>query len=103
MAGERFEALSAGAEATAAIDPDAVAAMWEVNIDMSRHKTKKIDPFLRERMSHVVTLCDREVERTCPIFPGAIWRLTRPIENPARAKNRDKIRARVAEFVQANS
>jgi protein-tyrosine-phosphatase len=70
--------------------------------------------FLRERVSYLITLCDRETERTCPSFPGAIWRLTWPIENPATARNReehrvmvrharDEIRQRVAEFVQANS
>ena len=87
MAGERFEVLSAGAEATA-LDPDAVAAMDEVGLDISGQTAKKVDPFMRERVSYLVTLCDREIERTCPIFPGAIWRLKWPIENPATARNR---------------
>jgi arsenate reductase (thioredoxin) len=106
--------LSAGAEAMSALDPDAVAAMWEVGIEISRHQAKTISPFLRERVSYVITLCDRQIEPTCPIFPGAIWRLTWPIENPATARNRDEpramvrrardeIRQRVSEFVQANS
>jgi len=114
MAGEQFEALSAGSETTSPLDPDAVAAMREVGIDISSQETKKLDPFLRERVVYLVTLCDREIERTCPIFPGAIWRLTWPIENSATAKNRaehramvrrarDEIRERVAEFIQANS
>lgn len=114
MAGDRFEPLSAGAEVASALDPDAVAAMWEAGVDISGQQTKKLDPFLRERVAYLITLCDRELERTCPIFPGAIWRLTWPIENPAKAKNRDEhrlmvrrardeIRQRVSEFVQANS
>jgi arsenate reductase (thioredoxin) len=114
IAGNRFEPMSAGSETNSALDPDAVTAMWEVGIDISSQKTKKLDGFLRERVSYVVTLCDRQIERTCPIFPGAIWRLTWPIENPALAKNReehramvrrarDQIRQHVAEFVQANS
>lgn len=113
MAGDRFEAISGGAEATGTLDPDAVAAMWEVGIDISGQQTKKIDGFMRERVSYVVTLCDREDERTCPIFPFAIWRLEWPIENPATAKNReehramvrrarDEIQQRVADFVQTN-
>jgi arsenate reductase len=113
MAGERFEFLSAGAEATEPLDPDAVIAMQEVGIDISGQQTKKLDPFMRERVSYLVTLCDRQEERTCPIFPGAIWRLTWPIENPATATTsdehramvrgaRDEIRKRVAEFVQTN-
>jgi arsenate reductase (thioredoxin) len=112
MAGEQFEALSAGAEVSE-LDPDAVAAMWEVGLDISAQQVKKVDPFLRERVTYLISLCDREIERTCPIFPGAIWRLTWAIENPATARTReehramvrnarDEIRARVAEFVQAN-
>ena len=75
MAGDRFEVLSAGTEATAEVVPGAVPVMWELGTDISEQRPKKIDPFMRERVSHVVTLCEREVERTCPIFPGAIWRL----------------------------
>jgi arsenate reductase len=50
MAGERYEPFM-GAEATSAVDPDAVAAMREVGIDISGYRPKKIDPFLRERVS----------------------------------------------------
>jgi arsenate reductase len=113
MAGDRFEALSAGAEASQ-LDPDAVAAMREVGLDISRQQPKKVDPFLRERVAYLITLCDREIERTCPIFPGAIWRLTWPVENPASARSqqehragvlraRDEIRAHVVQFVQEHA
>lgn len=113
MAGDRFEALSGGGEATGTIDPDAVVAMWELGIDISGQRAKTIDMFMRERVSYVVTLCDRAREGTCPIFPFAMWRLKWPIENPATAKTReehramvcrarDDIRQRVADFVQAN-
>jgi arsenate reductase len=110
MAGERFEPLSAGAEATA-LDPDAVAVMDEIGLDISGQTPKKVDLFLRERVAFLVTLCDREIERTCPICPGATWRLKWPIENPALAQSReerramtrrvrDKIREYVSQFVQ---
>ena len=79
MGGERFEAMSAGAEASA-LDPEAVEAMREVGIDISGQAVKKVDPLLRERVAYLVTLCDRATERSCPIFPGATWRLTWPIE-----------------------
>jgi arsenate reductase (thioredoxin) len=42
MAGERFEALSAGAEA-GTLDPDAVAAMDEAGLDISGRTPKKVD------------------------------------------------------------
>lgn len=113
MAGERFEAVSAGGEASA-LDPDAIEAMQEVGLDISGHEPKNVDAFMRERVAYLVTLCDREIERTCPIFPGATWRLKWPIENPALANDReehrlmvrrarDEIRERVMQFVQEHS
>jgi protein-tyrosine-phosphatase len=88
--------------------------MRDAGLDISAQRAKKVDPFLRERMTWVITLCERESETTCPVFPGAIWRLKWPIENPATARSReehrakvrrarDEIRKRVAEFVEANS
>jgi len=114
MGGDRFEPLSAGAEAAASLDLDAVAAMREVGIDISGQQPKKVDPFMRERVAYLVTLCDRDIERTCPIFPGAFWRLKWPIRNPATAKNRaehralvrrarDEIRDHVMQFVHKHS
>jgi arsenate reductase (thioredoxin) len=76
VAGDRFESLSAGAQASA-LDPDAVAVMDEIGSDISGKTPKKVDLFLRERVAFL-TLCDREIERTCPIFPGATWRLKWP-------------------------
>lgn len=113
MAGERFEVMSAGAEA-AALDPEAVAAMDEVGLDISRQTPKKVDLFLRERVAFLVTLCDREMERSCPIFPGATWRLQWPIENPASGRSceerramtrraRDEIREYVSKFIQEHA
>lgn len=113
MAGDRFEAMSAGAEATI-LDPEAVAAMDEVGLDISRQTPKNVDQFQRERVTFLVTLCDREMERTCPIFPGAIWRLQWPIESPAGVRSReerramtrrvrDEIRGHVLQFVQENA
>jgi len=94
VAGDRFEAVSAGNVATA-LDPDAVAVMQEVGLDISGQTPKKVDLFMRERVAFLVTLCERETERTCPIFPGATWRLKWPIENPASVQGRDEHRARV--------
>ena len=55
--------------------PDAVAAMLEVGIDISGQQPKRVDPFMRERVSYLVTLCERDGERTLPNFsvrvPGA--------------------------------
>jgi protein-tyrosine-phosphatase len=44
MTGDEFEIVSAGAEA-GRLDPDAVAAMQEVGIDISSAHTKVVDPY----------------------------------------------------------
>jgi len=109
VAGDRFEITSAGSEATP-LDPDAVEAMNEVGIDISGQQSKKIDPFFGERFAFVITLCDRQQERTCPIFPGAIWRQQWNLENPARIDApeehrrvvrliRDQLRQHVVQFI----
>jgi len=53
MAGERFEAFSAGGEASQ-LDHDAVAAMREVAFDISGRQTKKVDRLLGERIAELV-------------------------------------------------
>jgi arsenate reductase (thioredoxin) len=76
LAGDRFEVMSAGYETAKEVCPDAVEAMREVGIDISHQRPKAADQFIGQRIAYVVTLCDREKERSCPIFPGALWRLT---------------------------
>jgi arsenate reductase len=111
LAGEELEIVSAGAE-PGRLDPDAVTAMREVGIDISSARTKAVDPYLRERFHYVITLCDRTKERSCPIFPGAIWRQKWPVESPAALEAagldhyvavrhaRDVIRRYVSDFVE---
>ena len=110
LVGDELDIVSAGNTA-GTLDPDAVAAMCEVGIDISSARTKAVDPYLRERFHYVITLCARVNERTCPIFPGAIWRQTWRIESPADLEAagldhrtavrhaRDTIRHHVGEFV----
>jgi arsenate reductase (thioredoxin) len=114
LAGDRFEALSAGYEPSQEVCRDAVDVMREIGIDISGHRPKKTDAFLGQRVGFVITLCDREKEPGCPIFPGAIWRITWPVENPlittpgaerkaAIREVREEIRRRVVEFVHEHA
>ena len=108
IAGERFEITSAGAD-PAPIDAEAVDAMREIGIDITDQAPKDVVKFLGQRFTYVISLCDRQQERTCPIFPGAVWREAWPMEDPAAAKSqeerkalvrrlRDQIQQRVFEF-----
>lgn len=88
------------------LDPEAITAMREIGIDISTQKAKSVTAYLGERFTYVITLCDRHRERSCPIFPGAIWRNQWDLENPAIARDhgaavrrvRDQLREHILQF-----
>jgi len=73
IAGDRFEAHSAGLE-PGILNPLAVEVMKEIGIDISKNQTKSVfDLFKRgELFSYVVTVCDAASAEACPIFPGLL-------------------------------
>ena len=83
LGGERFEAFSAGTEATH-VRPLAIAAMAELGIDVSRQESKTLDRYLGEPFDAVITVCDQAAE-ACPVFPGARRRLHWSFPDPSKA------------------
>ena len=83
LGGERFEACSAGTEATH-VRPLAIAAMAELGIDVSRQESKTLDRYLGEPFDAVITVCDQAAE-ACPVFPGAKRRLHWSFPDPSKA------------------
>ena len=83
FAGKRFEVASAGTH-PAGLNPAAVAVMRELGIDISHHRSKKMDAFLGRRFDYVITVCDRAKE-TCPVFPAASSLLHWSFGDPAVA------------------
>lgn len=83
LGGERFEACSAGTEATH-VRPLAIAAMAELGIDVSRQESKTLDRYLGEPFDAVITVCDQAAE-ACPVFPGARRRLHWSFPDPSKA------------------
>ncbi len=67
LAGDRFEVMSAGTEATL-VRALAVRAMAELGIDISRQESETLDRYLHEPFDYVVTVCDAANE-SCPVFP----------------------------------
>ena len=82
LVGDRFEAHSAGTEATV-VRPLAIAAMDEVGIDISGHESKTLYRYLAEPFDAVITVCDQAAE-ACPVFPGALARLHWSFPDPSR-------------------
>jgi len=93
IAGDRFEALSAGTEATH-IRPLAVRAMEEIGIDISGQESKTLERYLGEPFDHVVTVCD-EANEACPYFPGAKNRLHWSLEDPSKTEGSEEERLAV--------
>ena len=84
LAGDRFEAHSAGTEATQ-VRPLAIRAMEEVGVDIAGQESKTLERHLKEPFDYVITVCD-DANEACPFFPGARNRLYWSLEDPSRAK-----------------
>ena len=84
VAGDRFEALSAGVEPKR-LNPLAVEAMSEIGIDISGQKSKDVREFLGQAIPYVITVCDNAREH-CPIFPRTYKFLHWSLDDPAAAK-----------------
>ena len=93
LAADRFEAHSAGTEATG-LRPLAVRAMGEVGIDISQQESKTLARYLEEPFDYVITVCDQANE-VCPFFPGAKNRLHWSFEDPSQAKGSEDERLAV--------
>jgi arsenate reductase len=98
LAGDRFEAMSAGTEATH-VRPLAIRAMEEVGIDISGQESKTLDGYLGEPFDHVITVCD-DANEACPFFPGAKSRLHWSFEDPSKAGGSEEERLEVFRSVR---
>ena len=79
-AGDRFDVESAGTKSSS-VRPEAIAAMREVGIDISGHRSKNVDEFEGQPFDYVITVCDNARE-TCPVFFGAAELLHHSFEDP---------------------
>ena len=88
--GDRFEAFSAGTEASR-VRPEAIAVMREIGIDISGHTSKTILPFLGEPFAWVITVCDAAKE-SCPVIPGAVQQAHWSIDDPSAVEGDEEKR-----------
>ena len=109
LAGDRFEVFSAGV-APSFVRPQAIAAMNELGIDISHHRSKSVDEFLDTPLDYVITVCDRANQR-CPLFPGRVQRIHWSVKDPvisgseemqleAFRRTRDELQERILTFIQ---
>ena len=93
LGGDRFEAHSAGTEATH-VRPLAVRAMDEIGVDISGQESKTLERYLEEPFDYVITVCD-DANEACPFLPGAANRLHWSFEDPSRAEGSEEERLEV--------
>jgi arsenate reductase (thioredoxin) len=109
LAGDRFEAGSAGTEKTS-VNPLAIRVMAELGIDLDGHTSKLYVDVAPEAWDFVITVCDDANER-CPWVPGSVERLHWSFPDPSRATGteeqrlaafrrvRDQIRDRLTDWL----
>lgn len=107
--GDRFEVFSAGVEPSF-VRPQAIAAMHELGIDISDHRSKSLNEFLDQRLDYVITVCDH-ANLQCPVFPATVERIHWNIDDPvgsgseqdrmeAFRRARDELQKKISEFIE---
>lgn len=101
--------LSAGSR-PAQVNPFAILALKELNIDISAHTSKSVNDVDPQGVDVVITLCAEEV---CPVFLGKARKLHWPFKDPAGIGStdseklsafqaiRDQIQAKLVEWLSA--
>jgi arsenate reductase len=97
MFGDRVRVQSAGSQPSH-VNPNAIAVMREIGIDVSDHRSKSLDEIDPASVEVVITLC---AEQVCPVWPGHIMRLHWPIPDPATTDPTVSVEAMLARFRRA--
>ena len=79
---DEFEAYSAGIE-THGLNPNAVAVMQEVGIDITCQKSQNISEFKETELDHVITVCGH-ADDNCPILSGNTTVTHRGFDDPPK-------------------
>jgi arsenate reductase (thioredoxin) len=112
LGGDRFQVESAGLE-PGTLNPYAVEVLKEDGIDIEGKVTRDVFDLFKsgKTFRFVITVCSREAEEKCPIFPGAVVRYNWPFDDPSKFEGsreeileftrsvRDQIKQKVREFV----
>lgn len=93
-----YRALSAGLRPGKAVNPDAVAVMAEVGIDLNGQTPKPLTEELLSRACKVISLCD---EAACAPGVDEAWPIPDPLHQPLEMLRavRDEIKERVMDLI----
>jgi arsenate reductase (thioredoxin) len=105
----RADVYSAGIEAHG-LNPNAIATMNAIGMDISKHTSNKIDDYLNVNFDYIITVCDNAKEN-CPYFPSKAKIIHHSFPDPAKfvgssadtevhfAEVRDQIQSFCSDFV----
>ena len=86
---KRLEVYSAGTNPSTRVNPFAIAAMKELDIDISAGTPKHVKIFTGENFDYVITVCD-DADKNCPNFSGKVSkRMHIGFIDPAKATGTD--------------
>jgi arsenate reductase (thioredoxin) len=88
--GERYEAFSAGSEATI-VKPEAIQVLAELGIDASGHRSKTVASYDDQVKDYVITVCDG-ARQACPFVPAGIRRVHRAFRDPSDVTDSEEAR-----------
>ncbi|MFP4153674.1 MAG: metalloregulator ArsR/SmtB family transcription factor [Alkalispirochaeta sp.] len=111
--GDIFDVESAGLT-PGTLNPYVVRVLAEDGFDISHKTPQSVFDLYKagNTYTYVVTVCSREAEEGCPVFPGPVRRLNWPFPDPSRFTGteeeiidqtrgvRDQIKEKVREFVE---
>lgn len=101
LAGDRFEALSAGSHPAGFIHPITVETMQRMEIPMEGQTSKSWDAYAQTPVEAMITLCDDAAREECPVSHSDVirvhWSLPDPVGHFGSDEERLEFSLRVAE------
>ena len=115
LGGDRFKAESAGINPKTIL-PIAATVMLEIGTDISNHPTRSVNDlyFEGEVYDYVITMCDHDSAKACPVFDYPCRHLHWSFDEPSQFKGsieeileqtrqvRDQIRFRILKWIEGN-
>lgn len=103
LGGENVEAYSAGSKPSGIVNPKAIAAMKELNYDLSKHQSKSLQDV--ERFAPFDAVVTMGCGDACPWMPAKKfidWEIPDPKHLPPEEFNkvRDEIKDKIKELLQ---
>ncbi len=93
LRGDEFDVCSAGSKPKG-VHPLAIEVMEEIGIDISSHRSKRLNEYWNKEFDYIVPLC-AQANETCPLFPGEGKKIHQGFSDPAALDGTEEERLEV--------